>query len=45
MDSVLELQSADFTVFFRSSEETKNIGFEMYAICFEPISESQEKGL
>ena len=36
MDSVLELQSADFKVFFRTSEETKNTGFEMYAICFEP---------
>ena len=37
MDSVLELQSGDFDVFFRTSEETTFPGFEMYVICFEPL--------
>ena len=33
-DSVLELQSPEFTVFFRTSEEKKFRGFQMYIICF-----------
>jgi hypothetical protein len=33
-DSVLELESGSFTVFFRTSEEKKLGGFEMYIICF-----------
>ena len=35
-DSLLQLESGNFSVFFRTSEQKKDTGFEMYAICFEP---------
>ena len=41
MDSVLELESGNFNVLFRTSEATTFSGFEMYVICFEPL----ERGL
>ena len=33
-DSVLELEFGDFTVVFRTSEEVRRRGFEMYTLCF-----------
>ena len=33
-DSVLELQSRNFTVYFRTSEEKTIKGFQMYIVCF-----------
>ena len=35
-DSVLELEFGDFIVVFRTSEEVRGKGFEMYALCFRP---------
>ena len=34
--TVLELQTGDFTVYFRTSEEGRRRGFEMYVVCFNP---------
>ena len=41
-NSVLELEGNSFTVKFRSSEETKGEGFEMYVICFEKAERDME---
>ena len=35
-DAVLELEFGDFMVIFRSSEDTRGEGFELYTICFRP---------
>ena len=34
--SILELEFGNFTVVFRTSEEIRGEGFQMYAICFKP---------
>ena len=33
---VLQLEFGNYTVVFRSSEEVRGEGFEMYSICFKP---------
>ena len=35
-NAVLELEFGDFTVIFRTSEEVRGEGFEMYSLCFKP---------
>ena len=35
-DSVLQLQSRNFTVYFRTSEDTVARGFRMLIVCFNP---------
>ena len=34
--TVLELQIRNFTVYFRTSEEGRRRGFEMFVVCFNP---------
>ena len=34
--SVLQLEFGNFTVVFRTSEETEGEGFQMYVVCFKP---------
>ena len=34
--TTLELQTGTFTVYFRTSEEGRGRGFEMYVVCFNP---------
>ena len=43
-DSVLGLESGEFNVFFRSSEQNKYGGFQMYIICFQ-VSETNLEGV
>ena len=43
-DAVLELEFGDFMVIFRSSEDIRGEGFELYAICFRP-EEADLEGL
>ena len=33
---VLELEFGNFTVVFRTSEEVRGEGFQMYSLCFKP---------
>ena len=35
-DAVQELEFGNYTVVFRTSEEVRGEGFEMYSICFRP---------
>ena len=42
-NSMLQLQSGEFKVFFRTSEENTVKGFQMYIICFQP-SEADLEG-
>ena len=35
-NAVLELEFGNFTVIFRTSEEVRGEGFEMYSLCFKP---------
>ena len=43
-NSMLQLQSGEFKVFFRTSEENTVKGFQMYIICFLPPSEADLEG-
>ena len=35
-DAVIELEFGDYIVVFRTSEEIRGRGFEMYSVCFKP---------
>lgn len=35
-DTVMELEFGNYTVVFRTSDEDRGEGFEMYSICFKP---------
>ena len=41
--TVLELQTGNFTVYFRTSEEGRRRGFEMFVVCFNPGTIYNEK--
>ena len=41
-NSMLQLQSGEFKVFFRTSEENNVKGFQMYIICFQPMEADLE---
>ena len=33
-DAVVQLEFGDFTAVFRTSEEVRGVGFQMYTVCF-----------
>lgn len=42
MDAVIQLEFGDYTAVFRTSEEVRGVGFDMYTVCFRPAEESLE---
>ena len=34
LDAVVQLEFGDYTAVFRSSEEIRGVGFQMYSVCF-----------
>ena len=41
-DAVVQLEFADYTAVFRTSEQVRGEGFEMYSICFRPVERNLE---
>ena len=42
MDAVIELEFGDYTAVFRTSEDIRGEGFQMYSICFQPLERNLE---
>lgn len=41
-DAVIELEFGDYTAVFRTSEEIRARGFQMYSVCFQPAQRNLE---